>query len=218
MFYFSQPRNQTRKLKTSQPSEKTRYNSKIFYKICPIFDNKEENVGSRSVLLTVSQIILQSFSYFEPKILILSVTLLIPSVTLIMLIIALLILSIIVLILSVTLTILSVTLLILSVIVLILSVIVSILNITLVIILPFCFSEMARPPHSPMANAERHCTERHCTNTERRQQCTLICLMFYFSQPRNQTKPPKKKKRKAERTRYNLKLFYKICSIFDNKK
>ncbi len=32
--------------------------------------------------------------------------------------------------------------------------------------------------------------------------------MFYFSQPRNQTKPPKKKKQKAERTRYNLKLFY----------
>jgi len=41
--------------------------------------------------------------------------------------------------------------------------------------------------------------------------------MFYFSQPRNQTTPLKKKKRRAERTRYNLKLFYKICSIFDKK-
>ena len=107
MFYFSQPRNQTRKLKTSQPLEKTRYNSKIFYKICPIFDNKEENVSSRSVLLTVSQIILQSFSYFEPKILIL---------------------------------------------------------------LPLCFSEMARPPHSPLANAERHTadTGRHINNVNHR--------------------------------------------------
>ena len=182
MFYFSQPRNQTRKLKTSQPSEKTRYNSKIFYKICPIFDNKEENVSSRSVLLTVSQIILQSFSYFEPKILILlplcfsemarpslrlwrmqSVTLLIPSVTLIMLIIALLILSIIVLILL--------------------------------------------PEQSTDALA----------NAERRQQCTLICLMFYFSQPKNQNQTSKKKKRQAERTRYNFKMFYEICPIFDNK-
>jgi hypothetical protein len=34
--------------------------------------------------------------------------------------------------------------------------------------------------------------------------------MFYFSQPRNQTQPLKKKERKTERTRYNLKLFYKI--------
>jgi len=54
---------------------------------------------------------------------------------------------------------------------------------------------------------------RQYTDTER----TLICLMFYFSQPRNQTQPLKKKKRKAERTRYNLKLFYKVCPIFDNK-
>ena len=148
MFYFSQPRNQTRKLKTSQPSEKTRYNSKIFYKICPIFDNKEENVSSRSVLLTVSQIILQSFNYFEPKILIL---------------------------------------------------------------LPFCFSFKIRKAQPS------HLAERHTTDTERRQQCTLICLMFYFSQPRNQNQTSKKKKRRVERTRYNLKLFYKICSIFNNK-
>ena len=112
--------------------------------------------------------------------------------------------------------------------------------------LPIRFSELANTPHSPQANAlagqwQGQCirlwrmhrrmqclairfsewqmanAERHCTDTECRQYNKLICLMFYFSQPRNQTKPLKKKKRKAERTRYNLKLFYKICSIFDNK-
>ena len=120
-------------------------------------------------------------------------------------------------------------------------------SVIVLILLPFCFSEMARPPHSPiirpmplagqwqsqcirlwrmhrrmqclairfsewqMANAERHCTDTEC-----RQYNKSICLMFYFSQSRNQTKPLEKKERKAERTRCNLKTFYKICPIFDN--
>ncbi len=69
------------------------------------------------------------------------------------------------------------------------------------------------------SNTERHYTdtERHCTDTEYRQYNKLICLMFYFSQPRNQSKTLKKKKRQLKRTRYNSKIFYKCCSIFDNK-
>jgi len=44
MFYFSQPRNQnTTKQKTAQPPlQETRYNSKIFYEIGPIFEKKKK--------------------------------------------------------------------------------------------------------------------------------------------------------------------------------
>ena len=44
MFYFSQPKNLTRPPQTTAqpPLQKTRYNSKIFYEMGPIFGKKEE--------------------------------------------------------------------------------------------------------------------------------------------------------------------------------
>ena len=50
------------------------------------------------------------------------------------------------------------------------------MSVIVLILLPFCFSEMAKPLHSPLANAERYTnnteryttdTERHCTDTKR---------------------------------------------------
>jgi hypothetical protein len=43
----------------------------------------------------------------------------------------------------------------------------------------------------------------------------MFNVLFQPAKKPEQT--PKEKETKAERTRYNLKLFYKICSIFDNK-